>query len=80
MKQTSQYQTIKQEGILLNANESSVNLPLSIREEIAQASRRPRSTAIRKMTIRPCGKLMLVISACSQNKSLPETDQMKCWD
>lgn len=37
MKQTSQYQTIKQEGILLNANESSVNLPLSIREEIAQA-------------------------------------------
>ena len=28
---------MKQEGILLNANESSVNLPLAIREEIAQA-------------------------------------------
>ena len=37
MKQTSQYQAMKQEGILLNANESSVNLPLAIREEIAQA-------------------------------------------
>ena len=37
MKQTSQYQAMKQEGNLLNANESSVNLPLAIREEIAQA-------------------------------------------
>ena len=37
MKQTSQYQAMKQEGILLNANESSVNLSLAIREEIAQA-------------------------------------------
>ena len=80
MKQTSQYQTIKQEGILLNANESSVNLPLSIREEIAQAiqetafNRYPQDdyTALREAY---AGYL-----ACSQNKSLPETDQMKCWD
>ena len=35
MKQTSQYQAMKQEGILLNANESSVNLPLAIRNRLS---------------------------------------------
>ena len=38
MSERTEYQAMKERtGILLNANESSVNLPLAIREEIAQA-------------------------------------------
>ena len=73
MKQTSQYQAMKQEGILLNANESSVNLPAAIRKEIAEAI-----TRISFHRYPLCVKPMPAIFSFSRNRSSLETAQMRC--